>query len=57
MIEMGATVPWSVEVCQQDGAAGAEHVRRSVIGMRRVLDDARLVARTAVPTDDEDIMR
>jgi sugar phosphate isomerase/epimerase len=40
MIEMGATVPWSVEVCQQESGGGAEHVRRSVEAMRAVLAEA-----------------
>jgi sugar phosphate isomerase/epimerase len=41
MIAMGATVPWSIEVCQQESNGGAEHVRRSVAAMRSVLGEAR----------------
>jgi sugar phosphate isomerase/epimerase len=41
MIDIGATVPWSVEVCQQNSDGGAEHVRRSVSAMRSVLTQAR----------------
>lgn len=43
LIELGAEVPWSLEVCNDHvwGQPGADHVRRAADGMRRVLDQAR----------------
>jgi sugar phosphate isomerase/epimerase len=43
MIDMGATVPWSIEVCQQGADGGTDHVRRSVAAMRSVLAEARML--------------
>jgi sugar phosphate isomerase/epimerase len=43
LIDLGADVPWSLEVCNDDvwGRPGADHVRRLADSMRRVLADAR----------------
>ena len=43
LIDLGVTVPWSLEVCNDDvwGQPGRDHVRRAADAMRRVLADAR----------------
>lgn len=43
LIDLGVTVPWSLEVCNDDvwGQPGRDHVRRAADAMRRVLADVR----------------
>lgn len=43
LIDLGVTVPWSLEVCNDDvwGQPGGDHVRRASEAMRRTLTDAR----------------
>jgi sugar phosphate isomerase/epimerase len=41
LLRMGTTAPWSLEVCQQGAAVGADHVRHCADQMRAVLADAR----------------
>jgi sugar phosphate isomerase/epimerase len=43
IIDLGVSVPWSLEVCNDDawGRPGADHVRHIAEGMRRTLAEAR----------------
>ena len=40
LLSMGTTAPWSLEVCQQGAAVGADHVRHCADQMRAVLAEA-----------------
>jgi sugar phosphate isomerase/epimerase len=40
LLQMGVTVPWSLEVCQQGAPVGADHVRHCADQMRAVLAEA-----------------